>query len=115
MRLWSKAELATRASAWAERRGAQPVSIATILKWREAGLLQRPTVRPLGRGRGSLAGWPWTEYRRLLRIVRIRQQGLRRLRDLRLALWLDGDPIELEQVRTDLISTLKELAESINR
>jgi hypothetical protein len=45
------------------------VSIATILKWKEAGLLQRPTVTTARQGRGSLVGWPWTEYRRLLRIA----------------------------------------------
>jgi hypothetical protein len=114
MTLWSKEALAAQASQWARARGWGQVSVPTLLKWKEAGLLPRPTVQSLGRGRGSTSGWPWTCYRRILTVLTLRARGLDRVRDIRLALWLDGGDIPLHLIRADLHRAAEQAIERIH-
>ena len=114
MTLWSKEALAARASQWSRARGWGQVSVPTLLKWKEAGLLPRPTVKSLGRGRGSTSGWPWTCYRRILTVLTLRARGLDRVRDIRLALWLDGGDIPLHLIRADLHRAAEQAIERIH-
>lgn len=115
MTLWNKEQLSERAAIWAARNGLSGVSVATLLKWKEAGLVPRPTVRALGRGRGSAAGWDWRVYRRILKILLLRRQGIRRREAMRLALWLEGCEFDLSCVRDDLILTLQRTTRALNR
>ncbi len=71
-------------------------------------------MRSLGQGRGSVSGWTWPTYRRLLRVVAYHQR-FRRWRDLRIALWLDGLEIDLRRVRADLADLYRDMVLGANR
>jgi hypothetical protein len=114
-RLWTKDDLVARAAAWARAKGWRPITTASLLKWKQEGLLPRPVVRSLGRGRGSESGWPSPCYRQLLQILAYRNHGLTRWRDLRIALWLDGYAVELTTVQTDLEQLYGDLVGSFNK
>ncbi len=105
----------TRASRWAQSRAWPPVTLGAFLKWKQEGLIPRPTVASLGRGRGSTSGWPPSCYRQLLAILTYRQSKLRRWRDLRIALWLDEFDVDLHRVRSDLSDLYREIIVAINR
>jgi len=113
--LWSKEELSDRASGWARRRGWPMVTVASFLKWKQEGLLPRPVVKSLGRGHGSSSGWPTGTYRQLLQLLHFRHRGLRRWRDLRIALWLDGYDIDRGLIRGDLKAFYLQIVKSFNR
>jgi hypothetical protein len=66
-------------------------SARLISDWVELGLLDRPTRRGLGRGRGSLATWPENQVQLFLQLLDQRSKGARRvptLCNLPVGLWL---------------------------
>jgi hypothetical protein len=87
-----------------------PVSARLITDWVAKGLLDRPTVRGLGRGRGTVATWPESQRRLFLHLLDQRRQGIKRLATLcnwPVVLWLDSeglasDYVPLRQVRRSL-------------
>jgi hypothetical protein len=89
--------------------------MGSFLKWKQEGLLPRPIVASLGRGRGSTSGWPAQSYRQLLAILTYRQSNLKRWRDLRIALWLDKFDIDLRLVRADLADLYTAIVVCLNR
>lgn len=73
-----------------------------VLDWKKNGLLPRVGSRSLGRGRGTEGLWSGSAYRQLLRVMQLRAWGVRRRRDLRLRLWLEGYDVPWVRVRADL-------------
>lgn len=77
-----------------------------ITDWVERGLLDRPVRRGLGRGKGTAAGWPASQYRlwEQLLIHRGRGAGIGDLCNLPVGLWIYfGDAyVQLRQVRRAL-------------
>jgi hypothetical protein len=98
-------ELLTRTNLWAQNHSLAPVTRASLLAWRQAGLVPPPRFQSLGRGHGSAQRWPADSYRRLLQINRLRGQGASSHRAQRLHLWLMGNSISLQLIRTDLAET----------
>lgn len=101
---WSRSELLDRANRWLRTRGEAPITDSMLLDWKKDGILPRVGARSLGIGRGSAGGWDACAYRQLLRVFRLREAGITRRRDLRVALWLEGFPVRLDLVRHDLDS-----------
>jgi hypothetical protein len=64
------------------------VSQAQIARWHRAGLLPRPLVRSLGRGRGTVSLYPLGTGQRLVQVAQLRQ-GERRLTWVAWRLWWD--------------------------
>src|SRR5579859_3864477 len=114
-KLWSKEELVARAQRWSRSRGWPVPTIGSFLKWKQEGILPRPAVRSLGRGRGSQSGWGWKSYRQLLHILAYRQMDLRRWRDLRIAIWLDRYEIDVQRIRVDLDDLYTDIVKSMNK
>jgi hypothetical protein len=82
-------------------------SARLISDWVELGLLDRPTRRGLGRGRGSLATWPENQLQLFLQLLDQKRKGARRiptLCNLPVGLWLHfGDEyVPLRQTRRAL-------------
>lgn len=101
---WSKEELLIRANKWAEKYGYEPVTEDSFKKWKKEGLVPKPKRKGLGRGLGTARReWSWLAYRRIIRIIRMREQGIPYRRDQRLILWFEGNDIPLKLVRKDLI------------
>jgi hypothetical protein len=78
-----------------------------ISDWVELGLLDRPTRRGLGRGRGSVATWPESQRQLFVQLLDQRSKGARRVPtfcNLPVGLWLHfGDEYApLRQVRRAL-------------
>jgi hypothetical protein len=88
-------------AAWAIKREFTPATEVQVREWRRADLLPRPQVRPLGRG--SIGVWSPLAYRRILAIVRLRQQGVRRTAQLRTSLWLAGHQVQ----QADAVGTVR--------
>ena len=99
---WSRSELLDRANRWLSARGQAPITDSMLLDWKKEGILPRVGSRSLGIGRGSAGGWDAGAYRQLLRVLRLREAGITRRRDLRVTLWLEGFPVRLDVVRNDL-------------
>jgi hypothetical protein len=112
--LWSKELLVARGANWSRKRQWLLPTVASFLKWKQEGILPRPVVRSLGRGRGSQSGWTSRSYRQFLRVLTYRHAGLRRWRDLRIALWLDGYDVDVERIRMDLDDLYRSLVKSMN-
>src|SRR6266511_2593822 len=69
------------------------VSQAQLARWHRAGLLPRPQVRPLGRGRGTVSLYPPGSGQRLVRVAQLHQRE-RRLTSVAWRLWWgDGGPV----------------------
>jgi hypothetical protein len=98
---YTAAELRARAA----RKGS-PVSARLITDWVEKGLLDRPDVRGLGRGRGTIATWPEEQLQLFLLLLSKRPEIKRTatLCNIPVALWLIyGDRYApLRQVRRAL-------------
>jgi hypothetical protein len=78
-----------------------PASARLITDWVAKGLLDRPRVRGLGRGKGTVATWPESQRRLLLALLEHRQRGVKRLATLcnmPVALWLDSEGLDDEYV-----------------
>jgi len=103
---WSRAEIIDRANRWGSPRGWEPVTDTAVLDWKKNGLLPRVGSRSLGRGRGTEGLWSGSAYRQLLRVMQLRASGVRRRRDLRLRLWLEGYEVPWLRVRADLQSLI---------
>jgi len=99
---WPRSLLLDRANRWLHGRGQPPITDSMLLDWKKDGILPRVGARSLGIGRGSAGGWDACAYRQLLRVLRLREAGMTRRRDLRVTLWLEGFPVRLELVRHDL-------------
>jgi hypothetical protein len=70
-----------------------PISGSQLARFHRAGLLPRPVVRALGRGRGTVSLYPPGTTERLLDVVRIHSSE-HRLRDVAWRLWwLRGGPL----------------------
>ncbi len=105
---WPTEELLRRANAWSASKGLAPLTRATLLAWRRAGLVPPPRFQSLGRGRGSAQLWCALAYRRVLQVCRLRGQGVNAHSWQRLSLWLAGADIDLAQVRLDLARAYRE-------
>lgn len=89
-----------------------PVSGRLITDWVARGLLDRPVVRGLGRGKGTDASWPEEQHKLFALLLQHRQKSGRRLATLcniPVTLWLDSegldhDLIPVRQVRRALAS-----------
>ena len=91
--------------AQATRRGS-PVSSRLITDWVEKGLLNRPQVRGLGRGKGTLATWPEEQLRLFLLLLdkRTKIKRAATLCNLPVAIWMiyGEQYVPLRQVRRAL-------------
>jgi len=68
------------------------VSHAQLARWHRVGLLPRPQVRSLGRGRGTVSLYPPGSGQRLVRVAQLHQRE-RRLTSVAWRLWWDdGGP-----------------------
>jgi hypothetical protein len=89
----------------AARKGSS-VSARLITDWVEKGLLDRPDVRGLGRGRGTIATWPEDQLQLFLLLLSKRQEIKRTatLCNIPVALWLINSDryAPLRQVRRAL-------------
>ena len=112
---WSRAEFVERANRRAATCGWQPITDQTLLEWKKAGLLPKVGSRSLGRGKGTEGLWGRTAYRQLLRVMQLRASGLRRQRDLRLTLWMEGYEVPWRRVRSDLQALLGPTISQANR
>jgi hypothetical protein len=94
------------------------VSARLITDWVDKGLLDRPRVRGLGRGKGTSATWPDEQLELFLQLLVKRHDGARRaatLSNLPVMLWLvfGDDYASLRQIRralttwTDAYATVK--------
>ena len=93
--------------ALARERGT-PVSPRLITDWVQLGLLDHPTRRGLGRGRGTVAGWPENQVR-LWGLLLEKRPGLKHMATLcsiPVSLWLyfGDDYVRLPQVRRAMIT-----------
>jgi hypothetical protein len=75
------------------------VTSRSLELWRYRGLLPRPTRRPSGR---AVWLYPAGTDRQLLRLLHWRNKT-RRHEQIRIALWIEGFPIDLESVRGVLV------------
>ncbi len=90
----------------ARSRGFNP-SARLITDWIDVGLIDRPTKRGLGRGRGTIATWPDTQLQLFLLVLEKRDAGAKRvatLCNIPVGIWLYwGDTYApLRQVRRAL-------------
>lgn len=76
------------------------------------GLLPERKRRGLGRGRGVRMEYPPEAVAQLQAVVRYRRQT-KSGRRLRVALWLEGFPIEWERVQADLLEPLRRVSAGI--
>lgn len=111
---WPRSEIVERASHWAVSRGWQPVTDQAVLDWKKTGLLPNVGSRSLGRGKGTEGLWGSRAYRQLLRLMQLRESGLRRRRDIRLKLWMEGYEVPWRRVRSDLQSLMGTTIRSAN-
>ncbi|MBA3274576.1 MAG: hypothetical protein H0T72_02185 [Chloroflexia bacterium] len=83
------------------------VSPVMLKKWRDAGLMPRPSQRSRGRGRGTATIYPPGTTAQLLRLLAIRADRGRFDPERALwRLWWEGWPIEPEQLRAALDAKL---------
>ena len=83
-----------------------PVSQRLITDWVSKGLLDRPTVRGLGRGKGTVAAWPESQHRLFLVLLEKRREVKRTatLCNIPVSVWLlwGDEYVRLRQVRRAL-------------
>jgi hypothetical protein len=79
------------------------VSRDQLVRWHRAGLISRPLVRHLGRGRGTESWYPAGTAAQIVALVQL-QGNHRRLADVGWLLWWDGYPVAdrvvLDRLRT---------------
>jgi hypothetical protein len=101
---YTSRNLIERANKWASKHGYAAITAATFIELRREGIVPRPirVGRGLGAGRG--ASWVWSAgaYCRLLRVIRLRAEGVTRRRDQRIRLFLAGSNIDINRIRRDL-------------
>lgn len=112
--LWPRSEIVERANRWAVSHGWQPMTDQAVLDWKKTGLLPKVGSRSLGRGKGTEGLWGSRAYRQLLRVMQLRASGLRRRRDIRLKLWMEGYEVPWRRVRSDLQSLMGPTIRSAN-
>lgn len=76
----------------------------TLKRLRRAGLVVAPRRPGQGRGKGRAALYPRETIARIREILRLRQLGVRSMRELRWVLWWAGDDGLWPSVRTDLLA-----------
>ena len=81
------------------------VSRPQLERWLKAGLLPQPRRRGLGRGKGTVSLYPPVAAAMLDRLLMLKGQT-DDIRQWRWQLWLDGYPIDREQLRQELVATL---------
>ena len=77
------------------------VSGRLITDWVAKGLLDRPRVRGLGRGRGTVATWPEDQRQLFLALLEQRRRGVKRLAtlcNLLVTVWLDSEGLDRDYV-----------------
>jgi hypothetical protein len=72
-----------------------------LVRWHRAGLIPRPRVRHLGRGRGSVSIYPAGTAVQVLAVLN-QQRHTRRLDDIAWKLWWDGYDIDEQVLRARL-------------
>jgi hypothetical protein len=85
-----------------------PVTDAQLARWHRAGLLPRPHVQRLGRGKGTRSVYPAGTSRRLIRIAAVHQQEHRLGHAAWRLWWEDGGPLAAP-ARTFLIGVARKL------
>jgi hypothetical protein len=78
-----------------------PVSARLIHDWVAKGLLDRPLVRGLGRGKGKVSTWPESQRQLFLALLEQRRRGVKRqatLCNMPVTLWLDSEGLDREYV-----------------
>jgi hypothetical protein len=81
-------------------------------RWRQAGMLCRPTVTHLGRGRGTSSAYPYCAAERCIEITGLMAEH-RNLRDVLLVLFLRGREVDLEVVRAAYVAQTHDLEDGI--
>ena len=78
--------------------------------WREKGLIPGP-AHPQGRGRGLSPErhWPLQAYRGALRTCRYKKYGIHHVAPWRILLWLAGEEVPLDVLRTSLQKEMKRI------
>jgi hypothetical protein len=92
----------------ARRQGAK-VSSDQLKRWREAGLVPRPTVVHVAGIRGSRALYPEWAIEQLVIVERL-HRSIHRLDALRVAVWWEGHWVEPNALRASLIVPLDRLS-----
>jgi hypothetical protein len=100
----SRACLQLHAADWLGRRGCvTPVTDSLIRELSRAGLLTVVEQHSLGRY-GTEASWSISSYRNLLVALRLREEGVRGARELRIRLRLRGHRLRDGRIRNDVIA-----------
>lgn len=113
--IWTKEQLIERANLWAIPKGYSVLTEGTFLQWRKDGLLSGPKPRGRGRGSGKAEDWGSVTYLHLLKVMRLRHQGISNRRQQRILLWMAGQKIEEEKVRSDFIQRYTANMKQIDR
>jgi hypothetical protein len=108
-------ELIERLAAVADQHGVAAPDVKDLHLWRRHRLLAKPIQVGRGRGKGSAAYYRQEDLDMASAVLRLRAQGLRRWRDIRLTLWIHGHDCPEMDVRRDLASIAQEVVAHINR
>lgn len=112
---WTSADLLTRANNYLRARSRPELTGPTLRKWVRAGLVPPPTRRGRGQGRGAAQDWSALAYRRVLQAAAVRDMGMVRHDEQRLALWLGGGAYSLGSIRSDLATVYARQIAEANR
>lgn len=91
--------------------GGHRVTRRSLELWRYRGLLPRPQRQPIGR---AVWLYPPGSARQLLRLLHWRERASR-LDEIRVALWVEGFPVDLDGVRDALIGAIDEFSGAVRR
>jgi len=84
------------------------VTPTQLVRWHRAGLLPRPSQRPLGRGRGTMTTYPLGTAAQVVALCQIRDDE-RRLDRVAFRLWWAGFTVDLAVIREQLQAALRSI------
>lgn len=90
------------------------VTPTQLVRWHRAGLLPRPSQRPLGRGRGTMTTYPPGTAAQVVALCQIRDDE-RRLDRIAFRLWWEGFNVDLAVIREQLQAVLRSIETDIQR
>ena len=91
-----------------------PVTPAQLARWHRAGLLPRPSQRPLGRGRGTMTTYPLGTAAQVVALCQIRDDE-RRLDRVAFRLWWAGFTVDLAVIREQLQAVVRTIEADLQR
>jgi hypothetical protein len=90
------------------------VTPTQMVRWHRAGLLPRPSQRPLGRGRGTMTTYPLGTAAQVVALCQIRDDE-RRLDRVAFRLWWGGFTVDLAVIREQLQAVLWSIEADLQR